>query len=109
MSMETNIPFRPVNNDRMAAFSAFRAAMPSREDALASAEMNALNATVTSNAATSAAPVLPSTPAPRTTRLDDTQADGILSALQQEDENELLQVHNNLDANRVAKLLSLLD
>ncbi len=104
MSMETAIPFRPVNNDRMAAFSAFRAAMPSHVSN-PTAEIDALG----SHSSTSAAPVLPSTPAPRTTRLDDNQADGILSALQKEDENELLQAHSGLDAERVAKLLSLLD
>ncbi len=103
MSMETTIPFRPVNNDRMAAFSAFRAAMPSRGNEMAQTEVES------GIASTSAATALPVTPAPRTTRLDDSQADVILNAMQQENKDELLQAHTGLDADRVARLLSLLD
>ncbi len=91
MSMENVTPFRPINNDRMAAFTAFRAAP-------------------TANVETSAAAVaLPEMPAPRPTHLNDSQADGILGALQQESQEEMLQVHSGLDADRVARLLSLLD
>ncbi len=105
MSMETTIPYRTVNKDRMAAFSAFRAAMPSHAADVSPAQGEAMGGT----ASTSAATVLPTTPAPRTTRLDDAQADGILSAMQQENKDELLQAHTGLDADRVARLLSLLD
>ncbi len=95
MSMELTRPFAPVNNDRMAAFTAFRAAPTSTP----------VESTVSESVA---AVALPATPAPRTTRLDDTQADGILGAMQQEDEQEMLQAHSGLDADRVARLLSLL-
>ncbi len=94
MSMEMNPPFAPVNNDRMAAFAAFRTA-PASVGVVDSTEGVA-------------AVALPSTPAPRTTRLDDAQADTILGAMQQESESEMLQAHSGLDADRVARLLALL-
>ncbi len=104
MSMEMPSPFRPVNNDRMAAVTAFRPAVPT--NSMAQPMTTEAHA---SSIASSAAVALPSTPAPRPTRLDDARADDILVAMQQEDQNELLQVHSGLDADRVARLLSLLD
>ncbi len=92
MSMEMNSPFRPVNNDRMAAVTAFRAAP------VASAPAEGATAVA-----------LQGIPAPRPTHLNDNQASGILGALQQENQQDLLQVHSGLDADRVARLLSLLD
>ncbi len=102
MSMEMPTPFRPVNNDRMAAVTAFRPAVPT-------APMHSADESTLNTVASSAAVALPSTPAPRPSRLDDAQANDILDAMQQENQNELLQMHSGLDADRVARLLSLLD
>ncbi len=105
MSMEMPTPFRPVNNDRMAAVTAFRPAVPTQTMAQPVVDTHSHVNAIASSAATA----LPSIPAPRPAHLDDTQASGILGALQQEDQGELLQVHSGLDADRVARLLSLLD
>ncbi len=100
MSMENNTPFRPVNNDRMAAFTAFRPA----PQATPTAPVEKVNAVAEGTAAVA----LPTTPAPKPSRIDDAKADTILGAMQQEDQNDMLNVHSGLDADRVARLLNLL-
>ena len=77
---------RPLNNDRMATLAAFRSSR---------------------TLGGAAAPALESVP-PRPTQLDDAQAETALSEVQDNAPN-MMQVHNNLDAARVARLLGLLD
>ncbi len=101
MSMELPTPIRPVNNDRMAAFSAFRPIIPTHATPQSATEMSSI--------ASSAAVVLPSSPAPKPTRLNEQQANGIVDAMQQENQDQLLHVHNDFDPERVAKLLSMLE
>lgn len=81
---------RPFNNDRMAYLTAFRAPVQEAR-------------------AASAAQVLESAP-PRPAALDDGQAESALAVVRQEvSQGAVGQAHTALDADRVARLLGLLE
>lgn len=104
--------FRPVNNDRMAALTAFRhpvqenrPRIQSGQSALTTGDEAVLAAPAP--VAGMAAPALHSVP-PRPTQLNDTQAEAALDEVQQRADS-MMQAHGHLDADRVARLLGLLD
>ncbi len=103
MSQQISQSFASFNNDRMAAFTAFRNPAPPQTPVITN--------NLTQNHITSigqAAPALPATAPPKPTQLDDEQANMALEQVQHSAE-DVLNAHNGIDPERVARLLSLLD
>ncbi len=101
MSQQLSQPITSFNNDRMASVTAFRTPSPmvTRQTPISYTDTTSIS---------QAAPALPKTPAPRPTKLDDSQADLALEQVQ-DNAKDVLSVHNGIDPERVARLLSLLD
>ncbi len=118
MTQESLKHIRPFNNDRMASFGAFRPSVPvvkpeSPVEALPMANIAAAELPITNTMLdvpnmdfTSAAVAMEVSVQPNPAHITENQANSLVEQMQQED---ILQAHNALDPERVARLLSLLD
>ncbi len=100
MSQQISRPIFSVNQDRTAAFSAFRTPTP-----ILNQDVIAHDSVVVS---AQAAHALPSQAAPRPTQLSDDQA-GLALEQVQHNSQDMLNAHNGIDPERVARLLSMLE
>ncbi len=100
MSQQISRPIFSVNNDRTAAFSAFRTPTPIVNNGVIAHDSVAVSA--------QAAHALPSQVAPKPTQLSDDQVDMALEQVQHQSQ-EALNAHGTIDPARVARLLSMLE
>ncbi len=103
MNHQLSQPLASFNNDRMAAFSAFRAPNASQSPT----QMTILTQNHISTTG-QAAPALPTSNPPKPAQLSEEQAHDALEQVQHNVEG-VLNAHNGIDPERVARLLSLLD